>query len=166
MSLTAETGAAEIKPMSLRDEAERLMRQSRGAYGTMAGVTDGRGGGHARQSQYSAAVKSGVNSQKSLLNSVQVPIPISKVVNESGCGVRTGRLDEPVSSGGMGEMRESIPLRRSRGRRSGMRVARLRVRGAGRRSGGEMKAKGRRLLGCGSLGVLEKRLGERFRGAT
>ena len=145
------------------------MGRCREAYGTMARVADWRGVGHARQSQYSAAVKSGVNSQKSLLNSVQVPIPISKVryhkdasggvtmesnrpsmkarrgyyesgkgyrkieiglcevflrsksgcgprpiwlwskagrevvVNESGCGVRTGRLDEPVSSGEMVE---------------------------------------------------------------
>ena len=58
----------------LRDEAERLMRQSRGA-----GVTGGRGGGHARQSQYSTTAKSGVNSQKALFILMRVPIPISKV---------------------------------------------------------------------------------------
>ena len=67
------------KKFGKRDKDKRQMGRCRGAYGTMAGIASGRGGGHARQSQYSAAVKSGVNSQKSLLNSVQVPIPISKV---------------------------------------------------------------------------------------
>ena len=135
----------------------------------MVGVADGRGGGRTQQSQYSVAIKSGVNSQKALFILMRVPIPISKVryhkdasggvtmesnrpsmkarrgyyesgkgyrkieiglcevflrsksgcgplpiwlwskagrevvVNESGCGVRTGRLDEPVSGGGMVE---------------------------------------------------------------
>ena len=55
------------------------MGRCRGAYGTMTGVADGRGGGHARQSQYSAPVKSGVNSQKALFILMRGPIPISKV---------------------------------------------------------------------------------------
>ena len=55
------------------------MRQSRGAYGTMAGAADGRGGGHARQNRYSTTAKSGVNSQKALFILMRVPIPISKV---------------------------------------------------------------------------------------
>ena len=56
----------------------------RGAYGTMAGVTGGRGGGHARQSQYSTTAKSGVNSQKALFILMQVTIPISKVRYRKG----------------------------------------------------------------------------------
>ena len=45
----------------------------------MAGVADGRGGGRTQQSQYSVAIKSGVNSQKALFILMRVPIPISKV---------------------------------------------------------------------------------------
>ena len=72
------------------------MGRCRGAYGTMAVVADVRGGGRARQSQYSATVKSGVNSQKSLLNSVRVPIPISKVrYHNDACGGVTRESNRP-----------------------------------------------------------------------
>ena len=72
------------------------MGRCRGAYGTMTGVADGRGDGHARQSQYSATVKSGVSSQKALLNSVRVPIPISKVrYHKDACGGVTMESNRP-----------------------------------------------------------------------
>ena len=66
------------------------------ADGTMAGVADGRGVGHARQSQYSTTAKSGANSQKPLLNSVRVPIPISKVrYHKDTCGGVTMKSNRP-----------------------------------------------------------------------
>ena len=50
----------------------------------MAGIAGGRGGGRTRQSRYSTAVKSGVNSQEALFILMRVPIPISKVRYRKG----------------------------------------------------------------------------------